>query len=522
MPTQEQLQAAERAGYTPQQIKLALARSGANAPQRTGMSKWFFGDARTAPGAAFNAVGNVLNLPSYAIGGMLNQGQRAAGSKYGQQTDATGLGILEGIKNKRAVFTEAPETLGFDPNSGAGMAIGLAGELLTPNIPIGKIANFSKLSKVFKVNPNAFSKVASKLGGIGADAGETLLSKSYKLNATDINKIAESIGVTNESEKVSKVLAYLEGLGLKGSTKSSVRTLDGLVEGAQQSYNAMVRTGNPVSRSQYAKALLKQAEEIEQFAGDPSTRSIATALKQEAKKQIALAKQGVGMTDEFLTNTKTKAFEAASGDSISNYYNSSVSEQLGRAGVRALDEYAPGSAELGTKLRGLQTARNVVGKQARTGLGTQLVNAFKPSAVGFGVGAGVGYTQGQNPLATGVAGGLVGVGLNNPRVLNAMGKTLTRSMPMNPGVPKGLNAGMKVLRNLPLTVARVNVSQEGRASRPQEAVRPSESPRAYTKPASQAPSQYNQSTAYRSPTPKPTSSAQAFGGNVKVKRGSFY
>ncbi len=518
MPTQQQLEAATQAGYTPQQIKLALARSGANVPQRTGMSKWFFGDARSAPGAAFNAVGNVLNLPSYAIGGMMNQGQRAVGSKYGQQTDATGLGIIEGIKNKRAVFTEAPESFGVDPNSNAGMAIGLAGELLTPNIPVGKLAGLSKVNKLLgKAKPNAFSKVAGKFGGVGADAGETLLLKSYKLNASDINKIAESIGVTNEAEKATKVLAYLENLGLKGATKSSVRNLDSLVENAQKTYNSMVRTGNPIQRSQYAKALLQQAEEIERTAGDPATRSIAVALRNEAKSQMGFSKQGVGMTDEFLTNTKTKAFEAASPSSINNYYDTSVNEQIGRAGVRALDEYAPGSAEVGKQLRGLQTARNVVGKQARTGLGTQLINAFKPSAVGVGIGAGVGYTQGQNPLATGIAGGMVGVGLNNPKVLNLMGKTLSGSAKFNPGVPKGFNAGMKVMKKLPVTTGRIMVSREGQANQPRSEARPSQSQGGYTKPALTAQSQYKQPATYNAPK-----SPQAFGGSVKLKRGSFY
>jgi len=118
---------------------------------------------------------NILNLPSYAIGGALNQGQRALGSKYGQQTDATGLGILEGIKNKRAVFTEAPETFGIDPNSRLGKAVGFGAELLTPSVPLGGV---SKLGKVANFGGDA-AKIGGKVGGVTQDIARTLIEKSY-------------------------------------------------------------------------------------------------------------------------------------------------------------------------------------------------------------------------------------------------------------------------------------------------------------------------------------------------------
>ncbi len=57
MPTQEQLQKALQAGYTPQQIKLAVARAGQTQPQK----KTLGGFARNVVGSGANAVGGIAS-----------------------------------------------------------------------------------------------------------------------------------------------------------------------------------------------------------------------------------------------------------------------------------------------------------------------------------------------------------------------------------------------------------------------------------------------------------------------------
>ena len=514
-----------------------------DAKQRTGMKKWLLGDRTSIPGMAYEAGANILNLPSYAIGGMMDEFQKKGVGAFNPLKNPFGLaGAFSGIKNKEAVFTELPESFGIDPNSGKGMALGFAGELLTPGLPLGKIANVFKGSKAasrLAKAPNVFSKIASKFGGVSADAGEALLLKSYKLNATDIDKIAKSIGVTNEGEKATKVLAYLEGLGLKGSTKDSARMLDELAQSVQKKYNALVRTGKPVSRQTYIEALLKQADDLSAQAGDPNTRMIVMKLREEAKIQLGLVKKGVPMTDDFLTNTKTKAFSSASPGQLSSPFETGFNEQIGRAGVNALDTIAPGSSKIGTRLRGIRTTQDVVGKQARTGLGTQLINSFKPGAVGFGVGAGYGYTQGENPLVSGAKGAFIGAGLNSPQVLNIAGKTLSGGKNFSPAVSKGFGMGMNVAKKVPVTAARLgganlNAQQSGSEY-------PSKYPRAVSTTTSQNQEQYNQSSTYPPIVPptlpvrpqklKPLkykspdlnlNKGNSFGSTKKVTRGSFY
>lgn len=446
-------QAALQAGIPTNLIDETIAK-------KTGVSGWLTG-GKTGLSGAFNAVGNVLNLPSYAIGGALNQAQRLFGSKYGQTTDATGLGILEGIKNKRAVFTEAPETLGINPESGLGRAIGFGAELLVPD-PIGvggDVLRFARGAGKAEKGAGLFARGAEKIGGLQDDVANTLLQKSYKLNKTDINKIAEAIGVTKESEKATEVVKYLENLGLRGSTTGGVRKIEKTIEPLQKEYNALVRTGKDVNRLEYANDLIKQANELERFATDPNSRTIAARLRGEAEAQRALYKQGVPFTDEILTNTKTKAFGAAKQSQLSSPFETGLNEQIGRAGAKTLEGYAPGSAEIGTRLRGLRTAEEVIGGRSNTGLGTQLVNAFKPSAAGFGIGAGIGYSQGRNPLESGLIGAGLGIAANNPRVLNMAGKVAGTKLPKvsNAYLKTAINTGAKVAKKIPVTAARTSV-----------------------------------------------------------------
>lgn len=519
-----------------QPVKTGFIPDKVQKPQREGVGKWFFGDRTSAPGMALEAGSNILNLPSYVLGGMMDEFQQKGAQAFNPLKNPFGIaGALSGIKNKEAVFRELPESLGIDPNSGAGVAVGFAGELLTPGLPIGKV---SKLANVFRggkaasrlAKPSVFAKVGQKLAGISEDAGNTLLMKSYKLNASDINKIAESIGVTNESEKAAKVLQYLEGLGLKGSTRSSAQTLDTITDTAQKAYDKMVRTGKTLDRQAYVDALFNQASDLEKTANDPNSRMVVQKLLDEAERQQAYLNHGVPMTDTLLTNTKTKAFEAASPGQISNPFETGFNEQIGRAGVRALDTYSPGSAASGTKLRGLRTAQEVVGKQARTGLGTQLINAFKPATPGFLIGAGAGYSQDQNPFLSGVVGGLGAVGLNNPRTLNVVGKTLSGNV--NPAVRKVFSAGSKVAGKSIVTGARIGaIPQYQQTSQNKQSSRTLPTPTTNSKPQTSGQPKINEiknsSSSGSIIPPKKNeqnvfSNKSTFGSTKQVKKGSFY
>lgn len=437
--------AALQAGIPQAQVEQAIA-------QRTGVRGWLTG-GKTGIASVASGVGNVLNLPSYAIGGALNQLQRGVGSKYGQQTDATGLGLIEGIKSKRGVFTEAPETLGIDPSSGKGKAIGFVAELLTPNIPIGKALSVGKLGKVANIGKNV-SKIGSKAGGISQDIARTFLEKSYKLNRTNIDKIAEAIGATDEATKAVKVIDYLEGLGLKGANRKSLDILNKKISSVQKPFDALVKTNNQISRTPYIKNILDEAIRQESL-NTPASIALSERLFKEGLRQEKLGNKA--LTDTGLSKTISQLWSDVAESGISDPKAQSLAKSLAKSGSKAREFLKPGSEKMGRKLRGMITAQEQLGKQANTGLGTQLFNTLKPSATGFGLGVATGYASGQNPLTYGLIGGVGNIALNNPRVLNTIGKRLSNGVKL-PKIPSNAvtrTTGQALLKT-PLTAFRVS------------------------------------------------------------------
>ncbi len=426
--------AARQAGIPTSLIEKTIA-------DKTGLAGWL-SNGKTGLGGVLSGVGNILNIPSYAVGGLLNRYQDVLGYNTAQGKQK-GLGIIEGLKNKRAVMSELPETFGIDPRSKLGMGVGLAGELITPNIPVGKAMSSAwkgargadRLADISKFGSKAFSKVSR----VGDDAARVLLEKSYKLSASDINKIAKAIGVTDEAEKAIKVIDYLENLGLKGSTRGSLRTLNKITNSAQTKFNKLARTGGQISRTPYIENLLDEAIKAEGF-DTPQARRLAKKMFDEAYLQSK--KSGQVLTDTDLTNRISKLFNEATESSLSDPLSSNVSKRMAIAGQNAREVLRPGTTKMGRTLRGFRTAQEVLGKKANTGLGTQLMNAFKPGATGFGVGMGIGYSRGDNPLKSGLVGAGAVTLANNPLVMNTMGKLLRGAgnikMPQLPKIPTAI------------------------------------------------------------------------------------
>jgi len=224
---------------------------------RTGVGGWLT-NGKAGIGAVGAAAGNILNLPSYAIGGLLNRGQRFFGSKYGRG-QGTGLGVAEGIKNKRAVMSELPETLGVDPTSKGGMAIGLVGELLTPDL-IGIAGDIGRASGLMGKAGDA-----GLFARVGNDAGTKLADLSDDV-------ITKGLGQPQALKKIEKITkekpgAFIKRLGLEGRDAQEAMTL----------------------KSQ----LIKQFNEI--GLNSKTKSAVAPTIKafdDEIVKQVSLAKMG--------------------------------------------------------------------------------------------------------------------------------------------------------------------------------------------------------------------------------------
>lgn len=141
----------------------SLARSDAN----------YFTEGKKGVGGAVQAAGNILNLPSYALGGMMDRVQNDGAQALNPLKNPFGIpAAIEGVRDKKPVMQELPETLGIDPNSGLGLATGLAGELATPGIPLGRL--FSKGDDI-----GFFGRKAQKLGDQLVDESSNIITRQF-------------------------------------------------------------------------------------------------------------------------------------------------------------------------------------------------------------------------------------------------------------------------------------------------------------------------------------------------------
>lgn len=434
---------------------------------------WLTGNAQSIPGKVFNAAGNILNLPSYAIGGVI---KHASDANRNPQEVAQNGGINflkaagQGIKNKQSVMNELPSAFGVDPNSGAGMALGFGGELLTPNLPIGKIAKGLGLAGKGSKAIN----VASKAGGI-SEVGKDLLLRSYKFSQSDIKKLAENLGATDPSTYKNVVVDFLQKQKLTGgATQQGMESVSNAIKPVQQSFDKLTKTGGQVSRQPFASELLESAIKAEE-ADTPQSRALSKKLLDEAAYQES--KYGKPLTDTELTKRITRLFSESGDSAMGDPFSSSLSKQIAKSGQSARETLRPGATELGRNLKGLRTAQEVVGRTANVGKGTQIINTLKPFVPGA---TGAYILSGGNPLAT-IAGAASATIANNPAIQNKIARaTLSFANRKGSGqLEKSLRLFGKGLSKATSTGARVYMQPKKQSSTKQQSLTPQNSQTTY-------------------------------------------
>lgn len=453
-------QAAKQAGIPSNQIDQAIA-------ERTGATGWLTG-GKQGFGAVASGVGNVLNLPSYAVGGVLNRGQRALGSKYAQGTDPIGTGVWDGIKNKRAVMSELPESFNIDPNSAIGMGVGFAGELLTPNIPFGKISDLADLGK---------SGVFSDLIGIGKTEDALMAGR---------NKLAGSLA--SESENI-----LTRGMGNPQSLKKvrgvSPVPMDKLFEKynlydrSAETFSDAAKTANltgkkilldsPASIS--TKRILDLFdEEISRLApkANSSTKMRSALDELVQRKQMFLDSiQNENMSTP-LINDASRVYDIKSnfqGDIPASTFGQPTQEVGKNLGVTkayktllsGVEEQAPGIKNVGREQSALIRLSDIARNSDARGAARQNINFSKMGSAGLG-----GIMAGIPGAVAGFAGEQVA---NSPRFLSASSRAMGKAADViggdipkisfpkinNPYLKTGLNVTGKALDRTPMTAARL-------------------------------------------------------------------
>jgi hypothetical protein len=238
---EEFIKKAFEAGLTEDQVRSAVAERN----QRVGTKPKQGGLGSTV----LDAVSRTIDIPSSLAGGAMKASREAVTGQYtppdlkvgnfnlGNLIHPVAVGAVRGLKDHSTVMEELPTTLGVDPNSGAGVALGLAGEIATPD-PLDFIKALKVGKKGIKTANEAIQKTLEKTGEKITKGGEEYVLKSLKPSKTQINKFFENTG-----EKLPDFMAR------NNFTDNFVERVASKVEDAQSAFDDISINSNKIVKN---------------------------------------------------------------------------------------------------------------------------------------------------------------------------------------------------------------------------------------------------------------------------------
>lgn len=333
---------------------------------------------------------------------------------------------IKGIQENKSVMEELPKAAGLDPNSIPGMALGLAGELVTPD-PLDLIA-FGKGTK----------KAIEKLGTNVEDVGETLAVRSIKPSKTQLTNFTkatkEQLGdvlrkenlignvAENTVERIANVQSEFDDIAIRSSVKVNadniINAIDDKIAGLSTGLNDIANKSNIKALKDLRDQFLT---EVDGMATYPRGRifdvSELTDLRKSFDKNVtksAWMQYLVGEAEK-ADITKRKAIQ----DII-------IQSTEGIGDLKAV----------GKRLQSLFEVNKIAEMQQNLGKGSNILNLTNLLA---GIAGG---QVGEDP-ATRVKNALIGAGFatiaNNPKVIGAISSVITKTgtkIKGNNAVPK--------------------------------------------------------------------------------------
>lgn len=462
MPTEQQIKRAIQAGYTPQQIKLAMARAGSIIPKKKTVGG-FAGNVLTS---GVNVVGDIASSVLHPIDTAKNliglgkgvvqllipgeQGNEDLARQVGQfYVDR--YGSVEKAKNS---FYKDPVGVAMD----ASVILGGTGGLLKAG---GSLAKSSKLAKLgstiskagaiadplnvsskFKLLPSKFKpNIGGKVRGKIADFGDTYAIKSTRISTSQQNKIAKKMkGMKTRFGSTPEEL--IDKTGLYGQ---DVNAINDYISPLEQNRTKAIRgSGLTV---QNADVLKNFSDEIAKLSTpeaklDPASRLLREKLITEARnyaqqnpvrrgsKLLESLDKTRARIDKSTPNAQFESDKAAIQRSLGNVYRGTVNS-------------AAGTGELGKELSILYDFKNAVEK-APKGKNTL------PMGITQSIATGTGLLSGGNPLSR-VANAAIGYGatslLNSPKFIGKVSKVAknTSNYKAPQTMSKFLNYGNKAI-----------------------------------------------------------------------------
>lgn len=419
-------QAAKNAGYSDAEID-SYVNQGKKTPNILDqVGSYLKADIAKIPQDVGKNVRNTMKVmqgTSDMLGGALKATREVATNTYqppqvpgGNLLLPTLVGAYRGAKTGESpMMTEVPKTLGVDPNSAAGIGIGLGAEILTPD-PMDALA-FGK----------AGEKVAKKTGEVITDTGENFALRGIRATKTQLDKFETATGkqlkhfVTEEGlagnvlentiEKAQKVQGEFDTI----AENSQIRVpVENIVQFFKDKRDAMTAGLAGITKKETAKDLDTYINDIAEYGtreGSDGTIGLEelTKLRRSVDKEIPK-----GSFLQWLSGGKI-APKIELRNIIQDVIQDATKDTLSASG-KTLDE-------LGTQLKGLYSLEDIAQKQSLLGKGTNLIGLVPA------LGAIAGGSQGDNSGER-IRNALIGAGFttvaNNPKVVSAISNVLIK------------------------------------------------------------------------------------------------
>lgn len=189
---------------------------------------------------------NLFNVPSYIAGGTLKEyNAQRKGEIPTTAIHPLITGGYKGLINKTPVFDEAPSALGVDPNSLGGMAIGLTGELLTPDPTDLRLLGKGK--KILNaVDDLPWMKGEMKLEDMAQRSDLLSKMKNIADKSNTVSAFKKNLGMSQEALDAMKVSGFPDAETFWKYTHSGFNKVNNLLSEslAQTKYRLSQQSGN--------------------------------------------------------------------------------------------------------------------------------------------------------------------------------------------------------------------------------------------------------------------------------------
>lgn len=357
-------------------------------PDNQNLPKSFIPDPPKKTNKVLDVASRVLDIPSSLAGGAMKASREAVTGEYkapelkvggldlGKLIHPVAVGAVRGLKEHSTVMEELPKTAGVDPDSLAGIALGLAGEIATPD-PLDLL----KLGKGVK---KGVEKVITKGGKVIEEGGESLIVRGLKASPSQQKKFAEKTG--------QKLSEFMSKNGITSDfVEKSAQKLDELQNSFDEiALRSDIKIGSNDLLSRFGKKVMEYTDSV-----IPEMKGKAESIKKVGENLAAKYGDEISIAD--LTKERRGVDKLLKEGSFNlpveqaNYLRTvrDVLQETVQDYTSEVKVAGKGLKQIGIDLRNMFTFDKIAKQQAGLGKGTNLLGLGDLLAAGVGLPGGL-------------------------------------------------------------------------------------------------------------------------------------